>query len=140
MVAKAVAIARGNATAAGVTPRVIQGDVTRLSELGVGDGYTLLLDVGCFHTLPEDQRPAYVTSVSHAAAPGGTLLLYGFRRPPKAAPMHAGVTPEEVQQRFSPAGWHLVTAERDSAADIPAVPRAVDRFELWRYQLQRAST
>jgi SAM-dependent methyltransferase len=140
MVPKALTIARRNAIAAGVTPRVVQGDVTRLSELGVGAGYTLLLDVGCFHTLPEDQRPAYVTSVSDAAAPGATLLLYGFRRPPRAAPMHAGVTLDEVQQRFVPAGWHLVNAERDLAADIPAVPRAADRFELWRYQLHRAST
>jgi SAM-dependent methyltransferase len=137
VVPKAVATARRNAAAAGVTPRFIQGDVTRLDELGAGDGYTLLLDFGCFHTLPKDRRPAYVTSVSHAAAPGATLLLYGFRRPPKVAPMHAGVTPDEVQQRFGPAGWQLIDAARTSA-DTPAVPGADDRFELWRYQLQRA--
>jgi hypothetical protein len=61
-----LAIARRYATAAGVAPRLIHGDVTRLADLGVGDGYTLLLDFGCFHTLPDDQRPAYVTAVSHA--------------------------------------------------------------------------
>lgn len=52
MVPKALAIARRSATAAGVSPLFLQGDVTRLDELGVGDGYTLLLDFGCFHTLP----------------------------------------------------------------------------------------
>jgi SAM-dependent methyltransferase len=139
MVPRALAIARRNATAAGVAPRFIQGDVTRLDGLGVGDGYTLLLDFGCFHTLPDDLRPAYITGVSNAAAPDATLLLYGFRRPPKVAPLHAGVTPDEVQHRFGPAGWQVVNADR-STAETPVVPRAADRFELWRYQLQRTTT
>lgn len=86
MVPKALAAARRGASTAGVTPRFIEGDVTRLPDLGVGDGYDLVLDFGCFHTLPEDRRPAYVAGVSGAAARGATLLLYGFKRPPKAAP------------------------------------------------------
>jgi SAM-dependent methyltransferase len=139
MVPKALATARRNATAAGVAPRFIEGDVTRLHDLGVGDGYTLLLDFGCFHTLPDDRRAAYVASVSGVAAPGATLLLYGFRRPPKAAPMHAGVTVDEVQQRFGGADWHVVDAGRASAETM-VVPRADDRFELWRYQLRHAAT
>ena len=118
MVPKALAAARRNAASAGVAARFIEGDVTRLHGLGAGDGYTLLLDFGCFHTLPEDLRPAYVNSVSRAAAPDATLLLYGFRRPPKTAPMHAGVTVDEIRQRFT-TGWELVNAERASA-DPPA--------------------
>jgi SAM-dependent methyltransferase len=139
MVPKALATAQRRATAAGVAPRFVEGDVTRLQDLGVGDGYTLLLDFGCFHTLPEDRRPAYVSCVSHAAAPGATLLLYGLRRPPKAAPMHVGISAEEVQQRFEPAGWQLVNAQH-SASDTTVVPRAHELFDLWRYQLKRAST
>jgi SAM-dependent methyltransferase len=135
MTPTALAAARRNAKGAGVAPRFIQGDVTRLHELGVGNGYSLLLDFGCFHTLPEDRRPAYVTGVSHAAAPGATLLLFGFRRP--IAPMHAGITADEVPQRFSGAGWQLVSAERASAETMH-LPRAADRFELWRYRLRRA--
>ncbi|GAA3561254.1 hypothetical protein GCM10022419_047380 [Nonomuraea rosea] len=138
MVPKALAAARRNATAAGVAPRFVQGDVTRLRDLGVGDGYTLLVDFGCLHTLPEDRRPAYVTCVSYAAAPGAILLLYGFSRPPKAAPMHPGLTLDEVRQRFTPAGWQLLGAERTSAEALGiGVRRADGRFELWRYQLQR---
>jgi SAM-dependent methyltransferase len=137
-VPKALSIARRNATAAGVMPRFLHGDVTRLHELNVGSGYTLLLDFGCFHTLPDDRRPAYVKSVSDAAAPEATLLLYGFRRPPKAAPMHAGATVEEIQQRFSPNGWQLVNAGPTSA-ETTVVPRADQRFELWCYQLQRSA-
>ncbi|MFC4111071.1 class I SAM-dependent methyltransferase [Nonomuraea zeae] len=143
MVPQALAAARRHATAAGATagfiaPRFIHGDVTRLHDLGAGGGFGLLVDFGCLHTLPEDRRPAYVASVTHAAAPGAMLLLYGFSRPPKAAPMHAGLTIEEVWQRFSPAGWQLLSAERTSAETLGMrVRRADDRFELWCYQLQR---
>ena len=121
MVPKALAAARRGASAAGVTPRFIEGDVTRLPDLGVGDGYDLVLDFGCFHTLPEDRRPAYVAGVSGAAAPGATLLLYGFKRPPKAAPMHAGVTADEVRATLLPVGWNLVSAERTSV-ETPVAP------------------
>jgi SAM-dependent methyltransferase len=138
MVPKALAIARRRATAAGVAPRFLRGDVTRLDELDVGVDYTLLLDFGCFHTLPDDRRPAYVTGVSQAAAPTATLLLYGFRRPPKAAPMHAGMTVDEVEQRFSGAGWELVNAEPSSVRSV-AIRRADDLFELWLYRLRRTS-
>jgi predicted O-methyltransferase YrrM len=139
MVPKALAIARRNATAAGVAPRLVEGDVTRLDDLDVGDGYTLLLDFGCFHTLPKDRRPSYVTSLSHAAAPDAILLMYGFRRPPKAAPMHAGMTVDEVKQRFGSAGWELVDAEPTSITPT-AIRRADDLFELWCYQLRRTSS
>ena len=137
-VSRALSIARRNATAASVTPRFLHGDVTRLQELDAGNGYTLLLDFGCFHTLPEDRRPAYVTSVCDAAASGATLLLYGFRRPPKAAPMRAGVTVEEIRRRFTHRGWQLVKAGPTSA-ETTAAPRADQRFELWLYQLQRSA-
>ena len=138
MVPKALATARRRASAAGVVPRFIEGDVTRLSDFGIGDGYDLVLDFGCFHTLPEDLRPAYVSGVSSAAAPGATMLLYGFKRPPRAAPIHAGVTADEIQARFRPAGWDVVSAGRTSV-ETPAVHGAADRFELWRFHLRRGS-
>jgi hypothetical protein len=139
-VRKALAAARRDPAAAGVSPRFVQGDVTRLHELGVGNGYSLLVDFGCFHTLPEDRRPAYVAGVSEAAVAGATLLLYDFKRPPTAAPMHAGVATDEVQQRFSRAGWELASAQRMPRETLGiAVRRAADRFELWRYQLRRVT-
>ena len=58
MVPQALATARQKATAAGVSPRFLKGDVTRLHDLGVGDGYTLVLDFGCFHTLPRTSAAA----------------------------------------------------------------------------------
>ena len=137
-VPRALALARRRAAAARVAVRFVRGDVTRLQELGIGGGYTLLLDFGCFHTLPADQRAAYVASVSAVAAPGATFLLYGFARPPRLAPMPAGLTPEEVRRRFGGAGWALAGAEL-VPADAPDIAgRRVDRsFALWCYRLRR---
>ena len=118
--------------------RFVRGDVTRLQELGIGGGYTLLLDFGCFHTLPADQRAAYVASVSAVAAPGATFLLYGFARPPRLAPMAAGLTLEEVRRRFAAAGWTLDVAEPVPADALRVAGARVDRsFALWCYRLRR---
>jgi SAM-dependent methyltransferase len=133
---RALALARRNGAAAGVAPRFIHGDVTRLEDLDVGDGYMLLVDFGCFHTLPDDRRSAYVAGVSRAAAPGATLLLVGFCKVPKAVPVHAGMTVDEVRQRFVSTGWELVNAER-SVPETRAPRRLRDRFEFWSYQLRR---
>lgn len=136
MVPKALARARRRAMAAGVTPRFVNGDATRLRELGVGDGFTLLLDFGCYHTLPEDRRPVYAEGLSEIAAPGATLLLYGFTRPPRAAPMYSRVSTQEVEERFG-AWWELVSSKRSSVGDLDvAGRRADDLFELWSYRLR----
>ena len=136
MVRTALARARRRAAAAGVSPRYVEGDATRLRELGVGSGFTLVLDFDCYHTLPEDRRDPYVQGVSEAAADGATLLLYGFANPPRLAPMRAEFTPEDVRRRFGPMGWELLTADRMSADAIVVSGRRVDdRFQLWRCRL-----
>lgn len=139
MVPKALAMAERRASAAGVAARFVAGDVTRLPDLDIGEGYDLVVDFGCFHTLPDDRRAAYVTSVSRVVAEGATLLLYGFHRPPRMAPMHAGISAEEIQHRFHPAGWELDHADQVPASELGiGVRRADQRFEVWRFQLHRA--
>jgi SAM-dependent methyltransferase len=146
MVPRALATARGKAADAGVVPRFVEGDVTRLHEVGIGAGYSLLLDFGCLHSLPDDQRDAYIAGLSQAAAPGATFLLYGFRRNPPATRVRPGLTPEEVRSRFVPAGWRLVRVGPASVEGLGvALPKAVRwtverRLQLWRYELERDST
>ena len=127
--ARALGIARRAAARAGVTPRFVRGDVTRLPELGLGHDYDLLLDFGCLHTLPADRRPAYLDGVTQAAKAGATLLLYGFRQPPRPAPMFAGLTEEEVRHRFGPAGWEVTAAEPALDDLSPTGRRSGARFE-----------
>lgn len=103
--------------------------------------HTLLLGFGCFHTLPSGRWPPYIAGASHAAAPGVTLLMFGFRRR-GVAPMHAGMTLDEVRQCFTGAGWEQVDAERTSAEEMVErrVGRVIDHFELWCYRLRRTSS
>lgn len=138
MVPKALAIARRKAAAAGVSPRFVEANATRLQDFGIGDGYDLLIDFGCFHTLPLDQRDAYVDSVSRVAAPGATFLLFGFSRPPRLAPMHAGLTTEEVRERFNGKRWELIDAGPKSTDPIEVAGRRADElFDFWGFRLRR---
>jgi SAM-dependent methyltransferase len=138
MVPEALTLARTRAAAAGLTPRFVQGDVTRLVELGVIGPFELVLDFGCLHTLPPDERAAYVRSVSAVTSPGATFLLYGFARPPFLAPMRAGLTLDEVIELFGASGWEVVRAELTDRDAIQVAHTRVDRsFELWCYQLVR---
>lgn len=63
-----------------VSPRLVVGDVTRLTELGIGTDYALLLDLGCFQCTPDARRDAYVRGVTAQARAGATLLIFGFFR------------------------------------------------------------
>ncbi len=139
MVRRAVAAARRNASAAGATVRLIEGDVTRLDELGIGGGYTLLVDTGCYHMVPLGRRDAYAAGVTKVAAPGALLLIVGFSNLPRM-----GMTAEELRDRFW--GWALVGAVRVPASEMrryvrgPAPIRAAlagGWFEPWRYELKR---
>ncbi len=121
LVGSALRKGRQKASAAGVTPRLVRGDVTRLDRLGVGSGYGLLFDLGCFHAIPESRRDAYVAGVTAAAADGATMLLFGFA-PGAMRFVPSGVSAAELRRRFR--DWELVDATRGT-----------DRIESWWYRL-----
>ena len=103
----AISNAKNKAQSAGVKPRFIVGDVTRLQELGVGDAYGLVFDLGCFHSLPDSGRDAYVRGVTAVAAPAATRLLFCLirgDRPRRFGP--PGISRDEVARRFA-AGWDV---------------------------------
>ena len=105
-VPRAIAMAKAKAAAAKVAPRLIRGDVTRLDDLGVGGGYTLVFDLGCLHSIPQARRDAYAAGVTKAAAPGADFLVWGFYARPSPV-INARLTKEEVEHLFSKA-WEIV--------------------------------
>ncbi len=110
-VPRAISAARRKAAEARVSPRFIVGDVTRLTELGLGVDYGLLLDLGCFHSIPDAGRDAYVTGATEVAQLGAAMLLFCFVRrakPPRAGPR--GVARGEVARRFA-SGWEVVAEQ-----------------------------
>ena len=124
LVGRAIAQARRKASAAGVSARLIAGDVTRLDELGVGGGHRLVLDLGCFHTIPVSRRDGYVAGVTRASEASAVLLLFGFA-PGAMRRGFSGVSEAELRDRFAD-GWALEDATRGT-----------DRIESWWYRLRR---
>jgi SAM-dependent methyltransferase len=109
----AVAKARQKAAAAEVQVTFLVGDVTQLDALGVSGPFQLFFDLGCFHSIPVDRRPAYVDGAARRAAPGATFLLWAFgvargRRP--------GISREEVEAAFAKE-WETLDVKVD---DSPA--------------------
>jgi SAM-dependent methyltransferase len=82
----------------------VQGDVTRLPFVGLGAIY--VLDVGCFHSLPLELRPAYVRCLADNLAPGGYFQMYAFDRVLALADdpdrWFRGLEEGEAQARFGP--------------------------------------
>jgi SAM-dependent methyltransferase len=78
----------------------VRADVTHLDTLQLEAPCSLLLDVGCLHSLPLADRPAYVAGVASHAASGALLLLYAWER--GVGPIRPlGITPEEVGSLFA---------------------------------------
>jgi SAM-dependent methyltransferase len=95
-VPRALAVAKRKAPGA----KLLVGDVTRLRDLGVSGPFNLMLDLGCFHSIPDARRHAYVREVTHVAAPGATLLMFAFGEKGRGSTI---ATEAEIRQRFSEA-------------------------------------
>lgn len=121
MVPRALREARKRAMAAGVEVDFRLGDVTRLSDLGLTPGYTLVFDFGCYHGLRSDQRARYAEGVTALAGPGATLLMMAFTK--ALPPVPSGVSDSELRERFGPA-WDLSWSRPSADAGTPAMMRA----------------
>ncbi len=103
-VAAAIEAANRRARDAGVTTRFVNGDVSALRECGITGPFDLVIDVGCYHSIPVEIRDAYAREVAALTLPGADLRLAGIGHAPLIwRLMHAdGVSAEELRRRFEP--------------------------------------
>lgn len=89
----AAAIQRARRAAAGIPgARFIQGDATKLTEIGIAGPIDLALDMGTFHSLPDADKPVYVRELAALLIPGTPLLMWqGIR-----------IKPGEIPDAFGP--------------------------------------
>jgi SAM-dependent methyltransferase len=141
MLGRAIDKARSRAVGAAASARFIHGDVTKLTDLGIGDGYNLIIDSGCYYGLSGHQREAYAAGVTRVAAKEALLLMAGFTRIPGVG---AGIGEDDLRRRFD--GWHVHTNVAVSADEImrhtriPFPLRAglrSGRLEIRRFELAR---
>jgi SAM-dependent methyltransferase len=128
---KAVRRARGRAADAGVTATVVQGDVTNLDPVDVGTEHRLLLDIGCFHGLSDDQRARMGASVSAVAASEALMIMLAFRLGATRRPLPRGADESGIESAFR--GWRVIDAEPAPTDGMPKpLRKAAPTFYLVR--------
>jgi SAM-dependent methyltransferase len=141
MLTAAVDKARSAAVGPAASARFVQGDVTRLEDLAIGDGYSLINDSGCYYGLAENQRDAFAAGVTRVAAPGALLLMAGFTKIPGIVP---GISEQDLRRHFP--GWELrrsavvPVSEIQRHTRIPFPLRAAmngGRLRILRFELTR---
>ena len=117
---------------AGVQMELVNGDVTSLSDAGLGSDYRLILDTGTFHGLGAAQREDMGGGVTAIGAPEATVILDCFS-PRWRGPLPRGASREEVAAAFP--GWTITDIEvADTEPDsIAKLLKFDERF----YRLQR---
>lgn len=134
LVPRALAAAARRAAAAGVSPRFVHADVTRLDPASVGEGFDLVVDLGCYHK-PAGRSACRLHRGGHRGRrPGGDDAAYGAAAVLPGRVGQGGVTLQEVSTRFGP-GWEVV-AEPTRAQSL-GIPAVADRVTPWRYQLRQ---
>jgi len=96
----AIRRARKKARKANLSIALFQEDVTQLEFLA--EPFDLVLDIGCFHSLPLETRARYAAHLKRLVKPAGTYLLYAWlhdedlsrENPPKEAEIHALLSPD----------------------------------------------
>ncbi|RVW03060.1 class I SAM-dependent methyltransferase [Rhodococcus xishaensis] len=121
----AISRARAKLPIAGADVRFVLGDVTNLPAY-VERGYTLALDIGCFHGLTDAERTAYGSGLTAVTDPGAQLLMFSFS-PGWRGPLPRGASQLDVEQALD--GWTVVgDYPIDADASLGLLAKADPRF------------
>ena len=82
---RAIKLARQKVSQAGLQAELAVKDATKLE--GIDGPFDFALDLGCFHTIPQDERHRYLEQLDRILASAGFWLMYGFL---KSDASHAG--------------------------------------------------
>lgn len=117
---RAIAIARYKARQARIQVDLRVGDVTKFTNPG---SFDLVLDIGCFHTLPFALRQEYIHNLTQLLAPQGTYLLYAFFK--SEGENGPGLLPADVELLSE----HLTLVSRQDGTERGMRPSAW--FNFW---------
>jgi cyclopropane fatty-acyl-phospholipid synthase-like methyltransferase len=125
----AIRQAQQTASDRGITATFLVADALQLHRLG--RTFQTVLDCGLFHTFDDEERPAYVESLTAATSPGSVLHLLCFS---DMAPGNEGprrISEVELRASFR-AGWKVVSIEPDRLVtnfDSSGVPAWLAKIE-----------
>ena len=106
--ARAIALAQAKARERRLTVPFLMSNALDLGSLG--QQFDTVLDCGLFHVFSDDDRRAFVDSLTSAVAPGGRyfMLCFSEHQPGDAGPRR--VTQAEIRASFS-RGWSVDSIE-----------------------------
>jgi SAM-dependent methyltransferase len=128
---RALQDARRNADQAGVQIRFLHADIAGPGTTDLGAGYTLLLDFGCLHGLPDGSFQRAAATITNAAKPGAVLLMFAFA-PGRRGPAPRGIDPARIPALFPQ--WDLTFSR--PASEVPLRGPMRNARPSW-YQLVR---
>jgi cyclopropane fatty-acyl-phospholipid synthase-like methyltransferase len=109
----AIERARSKARQRGLSAEFLVGDVLALDEVPrLEPPFMTVMDVGCFHTFANADRPIYAASVASVVEPGGVLHLLCFSEDTPGTDGPRRVTQGEVHATFS-RDWYVESIEPD---------------------------
>ena len=114
----AIERARGKSRQRGLIAEFLVGDVLDLPSIERLDApFDTVIDVGCFHTFANADRPLYARSLASVVEPGGVLHLLCFSELTPGTDGPRRVTEGELRATFA-GDWrvHRVTAESFSVS------------------------
>src|SRR5438034_4142569 len=133
IVEKALERARERVERSGVGMRLVQGDVTALSQAGVGADFRLVLDTGTFHGLTSTQQEAMGREISAVAGSDAIVLMLAWS-PKRRGPLPRGASRSEIEEAFP--GW-AVTDAGSTGFEAPKPVELLMKPDERRYRLQR---
>jgi cyclopropane fatty-acyl-phospholipid synthase-like methyltransferase len=118
----AIRLARERAEAQGLAITWQQDDIlfTRLAG-----PFDLIFDRGCFHVLPPERRPEYVSTIVGLLEPGGHFFLKCFSHLQPGAQGPHRFTPEQIQAIFGRSLQVHSIAETVYQGTLDPLPRAL---------------
>ena len=112
----AIERARGKARQRGLSAEFIVGDVLALDQIERLEGpFRTVVDVGCFHTFSNADRPLYAASLASVTDTGAVLHLLCFSQQTPGTDGPRRVTQGEITATFS-RDWVVDSIEPDSFA------------------------
>jgi len=112
----AIERARAKARGRGLSAEFLVGDVLALREIErLEPPFRTVLDVGCFHTFANADRPVYASNLAAVVEPGGVLYLLCFSEHTPGTDGPRRVTQPELRATFS-RDWNLEHIEPETFA------------------------
>jgi cyclopropane fatty-acyl-phospholipid synthase-like methyltransferase len=112
----AIERARAKARQRGLSAEFLVGDVLALRDIErLEPPFRTVIDVGCFHTFANADRPIYASNLAAVVEPGGVLYLLCFSEHTPGSSGPRRVTQPELRATFS-REWQVDWIEPDTFA------------------------